>query len=130
MKRILIDTNVYVAFKKGDPRTIEVLSQAEYIGVSTVVLGELFAGFRCGSREALNRRELDAFLDSPRVELIPVDEETAEFYATIFSILRAKGKPVPSNDLWIAASAFRHALALVTLDQHFEHIEGLFLEKL
>jgi tRNA(fMet)-specific endonuclease VapC len=127
MKNILIDTNFYVAFKRSHQTAVEVLRQAEYIGMSIVVLGELLAGFRCGSREPENRRELDQFLDSPRVEVLTLDEETAEFYAEVFRALKFKGRPIPSNDLWIAASSLRHGLALSTFDEHFRHIDGLLL---
>ncbi len=91
------------------------------------MLGELLAGFHCGSREKENRRELDQFLDSPRVEVLGIDEETAEFYAGVFRVLRDRGRPIPSNDLWIAAGALRHGLALATLDSHFREIDGLLL---
>ena len=74
-----------------------------------------------------NRNELDQFLDSPRVYTIAIDDETAEFYAQIFSELRLKGRPIPSNDLWIAASALQHGLALASYDEHFSHISGLLL---
>ena len=127
MKQILVDTNFYVAFKREQGSAVAQLRQAEYIGMSTVVLGELLAGFRCGRRESENRRELDQFLDSPRVEVLGIDEETSEFYAGVFRALRDKGRPIPSNDLWIAATSLRHGLALATLDEHFRHIDGLLL---
>ena len=127
MKRILIDTNFYVAFKRNERSAVDLLRQVEHIGMCTVVLGELLAGFRCGSREAENRRQLDQFLDSPRVDILNIDEETAEFYAGIFQVLKEKGRPIPSNDLWIAATTLRHGFALATLDDHFRHIDGLLL---
>ena len=127
MKTILIDTNFYVAFKRKQQSAVDLLRQVEYIGVSTIVLGELLAGFRCGSRAAENRRELDEFLDSPRVEILILDEETPDFYAEVFRALKQKGRPIPTNDLWIASVALRHGLALATLDEHFRHIDGLLL---
>lgn len=127
MKHILIDTNFYVAFKRDQPAAVAFLRQVEYIGISTVVLGELLAGFRCGSRELENRRELDLFLDSPRVEILGIDEETSDFYAEVFRALKGKGRPIPSNDLWIAATSLRHGLALATFDEHFRYIDGLLL---
>jgi tRNA(fMet)-specific endonuclease VapC len=127
MKDILIDTNCYVAFKRKQQPTVALVQKVEYIGMSTVVLGELLAGFRCGNREAENRRELDQFLDSPRVEILNLDEETADFYAEVFRALKEKGRPIPTNDLWIAAATLRHGLALATLDEHFRHIDGLLL---
>ena len=127
MKRIIIDTNFYVAFKKGDDAAVIALKKADYIAVNTVVLGELLAGFRCGAREEQNREELDLFFNSPRVDFLPVDDGTAEFYAQIFADLKQKGRPIPTNDLWLAASAMQHGLALATYDDHFTGISGLLL---
>ena len=127
MKRIIIDTNFYAAFKKSEAEAVDLLRKVEYIGVNTVILGELLAGFRCGSREKQNRVELDQFIDSARVELISLDDETSEFYAQIFAELRKKGRPIPSNDIWLAASALQHGLALATYDDHFREITGLLL---
>jgi tRNA(fMet)-specific endonuclease VapC len=107
MKRILIDTNAYAAFKRNDPLAREVIRSSEHIGINMVVLGELYSGFKGGSREARNRKELAQFLDSPRVDAILIDEETAEFYAKIYWDLKKKGKPIPSSDIWVAASAMR-----------------------
>jgi tRNA(fMet)-specific endonuclease VapC len=127
VKRIIVDTNFYTAFKRNDAEAANLVRHAEYIGINTVILGELFAGFRCGSREKQNRFELDQFLDSARVDTIVLDDETAEFYAQVFSELRQKGRPIPSNDLWLAASALQHGLALATYDDHFSSISGLLL---
>ena len=127
MKRIIIDTNFYAAFKRNETEAVSLLKQVEYIGVNSIILGELLAGFRCGNKEQKNRMELDQFLDSARVNLITVDDETAEFYAQIFSELRQKGRPIPSNDLWLAASALQHGLALATYDDHFSYISGILL---
>jgi tRNA(fMet)-specific endonuclease VapC len=127
MKRIIIDTNFYAAFKKSDTAAVELMRRAEFIGVNTVILGELLAGFRCGSREEQNRDELNQFLDSPRVDVLPIEDETAEFYAQVFHELKQKGRPIPSNDLWLAASALQHGLALATYDDHFSHVSGLLL---
>lgn len=129
MKKILIDTNAYAAFKKNDASSVAALRSMEFIGVSIIVLGELLSGFSGGSREAANRKELDDFLDSPRVSLLPPDEETAEFYARIYWDMKRKGRPIPANDLWIAATAMRHGLALLTFDEHFESIDGLLLHR-
>jgi tRNA(fMet)-specific endonuclease VapC len=127
MKRIIIDTNFYAAFKRNEAEAVSLVKRVEYIGVNTVILGELLAGFRCGNRERENRLELDQFLDSARVDTITLDDETAEFYAQIFSELRQKGRPIPSNDLWLAASALQHGLALATYDEHFSYISGLLM---
>ncbi len=127
MKRILIDTNAYAAFKKNDPRALQIIRTVEYIGINIVVLGELLGGFKGGSKESKNKKELEQFLDSPRVYIIQMDEETAEFYAKIYWDLKRKGKPIPSNDMWVAASTMRHGLSLFTYDEHFSDIGGLIL---
>lgn len=127
MKRIIIDTNFYVAFKKRDDVAVATLRKADYIAVNTVILGELLAGFRCGTREKQNREELDLFFDSPRVNFLSVDDETAEFFTQIFADLKQNGRPIPTNDLWIAASAMQHGLALATYGDHFKSIGGLLL---
>ena len=127
MKRILADTNAYAAFKKNAAAAVAAFRSVEYIGINIIVLGELFSGFKGGSKEAQNRRELEQFLASPRVDVVLPDEETAEFYAKIYWDLKKKGKPVPTNDIWVAASAMRHGLSLFTYDDHFNIISGLIL---
>ena len=127
MRRIIIDTNVYVAFKRNVPDVMKVLRGVEYIGINTVVLGELHSGFKGGQKEALNIKELEEFLDTPRVDVIPIDEMTAEFYAQVYWNLKKKGNPIPTNDMWIAASSLQHGLALFTLDTHFNLVDGVML---
>jgi tRNA(fMet)-specific endonuclease VapC len=128
MKRVLLDTNIYAAFKKNVAEVVETLRQVDYIGINTIVLGELYGGFKGGSKEKINLLELERFLDSPRVNVLPIDETTSQFYAQVFWNLQRKGSPIPTNDLWIAASAFQHSLALYTLDTHFNKVDGLILK--
>ena len=125
MRQILLDTNAYTAFKRGEQSAIEIIRLAETVGLSTIVLGELLSGFSAGRQEAKNRSELAAFLDSSRVLIIPVDDKTAEYYAHIYLSLRRKGKPIPTNDLWIAAAALQHGLTVFTHDSHFFEIDGV-----
>jgi len=125
MRPILLDTNAYAAFMLGETAVVEVVAHAERICLNSIVLGELLGGFAAGSREAKNRAELARFLDSPRVEVVPVTAQTADSYALVYSGLRRKGQPIPTNDLWIAASALEHGAALLTRDAHFAHIDGL-----
>ena len=127
MKRILLDTNAYAAFKRGEPHAIAVLRRAPEIGLCPIVLGELLAGFALGTRTARNRRELAEFMASPRVRQLPLDAETAEHYAALFASLRKKGRPMPTNDLWIAATALQHGLAIYSLDAHFREMDNLIV---
>jgi len=112
---------------KGNPEVISALRQIDVIGFSTISIAELFSGFKGGSHETKNRRELDLFLDSPRVVVHPIEEDTAEFYASILNNLRNAGTPVPTNDIWIAAVAFQHGYQLYSMDRHFTLISGLVL---
>ena len=83
------------------------------------------------SIEDLERaKELNQFLDSQRVYILEIDEETAEFYAKIYWDLKKKGNPIPTNDMWVAASAMRHGLSLFTYDEHFNNINGLILQNI
>ena len=125
MRPILIDTNAYTAFMLGDAAVVEVVAHAARLCMNSIVLGELLGGFAAGTRESRNRAELARFLNSPRVEVLPVTAETADSYALVYSSLRRKGQPIPTNDLWIAASALEHGAALLTRDTHFGQIDGL-----
>ena len=123
--KLLLDSNAYSHLKRGHPRVAELVRMAEEVLLSAVVIGELFYGFRKGSRTEQNIRELYAFLDSPYVTFVPVSLVTADRYARITTSLRAKGRPIPSNDIWIAAHAMETGADLISSDQHFEEIDGL-----
>ncbi|MBN2415257.1 type II toxin-antitoxin system VapC family toxin [bacterium] len=127
MRKILIDTNVYAAFKRGNKDVCDVFRHADYIGVDVCVLAELFSGFRLGDAEQKNIRELEVFLNNDRVHMLTHTLETAEYYSLIFSNLRKKGRPLPTNDIWIAAAAMQNGLALYTFDRHFHEIEGVMI---
>ena len=127
MKRLLIDTNIYSYALRGDDSVVEILKKAEQIGISAISIGELLSGFKGGGREQKNREELEKFLDSPRVIIYSVDEDTSEFYAEILYHLKQIGKPIPTNDIWIAAVAFQNGLKLFTKDEYFKAIAGLSL---
>lgn len=127
MNNILIDTNIYTSALKGDHETIVVLQRTREIGICSITIGELLSGFKAGNKEKKNREELAEFLDVPRVNVYGVDENTAEFYSEVLNNLRNKGKPIPTNDIWIAAVAFQYGLPLFTKDKHFEYVPGLVL---
>lgn len=125
MRPILVDTNAYTAFMRGDVAVVEVMTHAGQLFFNSTVLGELLAGFAAGTREAKNRAELAQFLGSPRVGVYSVTADTADSYALVYASLRRKGQPIPSNDLWIAASVLEHGAALLSLDAHFAQVDGL-----
>jgi tRNA(fMet)-specific endonuclease VapC len=125
MRAILLDTNAYTAFMLGAAEVVDVVAHADSLYLNSIVLGELLGGFAAGTREPKNRAELARFLVSPRVKVLPITVDTADSYALIYAGLRRKGHPIPTNDLWIAASAMEHGAALLTRDAHFSHIDGL-----
>jgi predicted nucleic acid-binding protein len=127
MRRISIDTNIYAAFMTGDKSVVEAFSNADFIGVDITVIAELLTGFLLGSRQKQNRAELQKFLENRRVSILYPDLETADFYAAVVKQLKAKGRPIPTNDIWIAANAMRQGLSLYSFDAHFREIEGLLL---
>ncbi len=124
---ILLDTNAYAAFKHGQADAVEIVQRAMNLALSSTVLGELLAGFAVGSREAKNRAELQQFLASERVHILSVDDGTAAYYATVYRNLRQKGRPIPTNDIWIAASALQHGYMLFSYDGHFQAVDGLLV---
>ena len=120
--RICLDTSGYSAFKRGHEGILAGVRGAAEIVLPAIVLGELLAGFRIGGRNRTNRRGLNAFLESPRVRVIPLDFDTAERYAEIVLYLRERGTPIPTNDIWIAATAMQWGLRILTTDAHFSRL--------
>jgi predicted nucleic acid-binding protein len=76
--------------------------------------------------EKMIRKE--AFLSSSRVKIIEIDEETSERYAAIVKYLRTRGTRLPTNDLWVAASAMQHGLKILTTDRHYVEIPQIIAE--
>lgn len=123
--KALLDTNAYSELKRGHPAVAEIVRESQTVLLSVVVVGELLYGFQRGSRYAQNFKELQAFLNSPRVEFVPATLVTADRFGRIATALRKRGTPLPSNDIWIAAQALETGADLISFDQHFSHIEGL-----
>ncbi len=125
MRAILLDTNAYTKYLRGDPRVLDALAKAGLVYMSVFVLGELFAGFRSGSKEKANRQILEAFLAKPVVQVLAATRETADYFGLIKSSLKKAGQPIPLNDVWIAAHALETGSVLVTFDSHFQIVPGL-----
>jgi len=127
MKKILLDTNAYSHFMAGDEAVFAYIVESETIYCSTIVIGELFAGFQGGKRTSENKKELLEFIDKPGVEIFDVTIETSEIFGEIKDQLKRAGKMVPINDIWIAAHAIESGSKLITYDKHFNSISGLRL---
>lgn len=115
-------------FLRGNEEVVRALQGADEITLTPVVLGELRAGFLMGKHRTRNESVLREFMASSRVNVRDIDEETAERYAAIFAYLREQGTPIPTNDIWIAASAMQHGLKLITTDKHYLKLPQIIVE--
>lgn len=123
MKSIFLDTSAYSAFKKNNADVIEAVKQADRLFVNSIVIGELLAGFDRGAFSRQNRAELREFLHQDVVIVSAVTEETAERYSLIYNYLKKRGKPITTNDMWIAASVLETGTYLITADKDFSNLE-------
>ena len=123
--RVLLDSNAYSMLMRGHEQVAELVRSSEEILLSAVVIGELMYGFRRGSRFERNIADLRSFLDSPYVSFVGVGQVTADRYSRIAASLRAKGRPIPTNDVWIAAHVMETGADLISADSHFEHVDGI-----
>ena len=124
---LLLDTNVLIDLLEGRSSAVEGFGRDPNLLTSVVVLGELYYGANKSSRPAENTARVDALL--PRIGVLSCDLDTARHYAAIKEHLRTKGKPIPDNDMWIAAVAKQYGLILVSQDKHFAQVDGLNWEE-
>jgi tRNA(fMet)-specific endonuclease VapC len=123
--RVLLDTNVIIAFFSGEKAVSQQFMDAE-VFVSSTVLGELFYGARKSVHAAANLARIEQFAAS--IQVLSCDAATAQIYGRTRDKLRSKGRPIPENDIWIAAVALQHGLPLATRDEHFNEVDGLRIE--
>lgn len=123
--RILLDSNAYSAFKRGNREVRNLMSVAEEVLFSAIVVGEQLFGYRWGTHYDQNLSELRSFLERPYVSFVPVGQVTADRYSRIAAALRAAGRPIPTNDIWIAAHAMETGADLVSADRHFQYVDGI-----
>lgn len=128
MIRVMLDTSAYSTFMRGHQELTHALQQADEIYLNSVIVGELLAGFMRGRHRKKNQLELQQFLGSPRVSIVGIDEETAERYAVILNALWRAGTPIPTNDIWIAASAMQHGCRLLSADAHYQKVSQIIVE--
>ena len=122
---LLIDTNRLSDVLARIPEVVETVEAASQVRVPPIVLGEIRYGFLRGRRAQKNEENLRWFLSQTGVGILPVGDATAHRYAAICLVLRQRGTPIPTNDIWIAASALEHGLAVYTRDAHFAEVPGL-----
>ncbi len=120
---MILDTNTVSALLSGDPALAQLLEPSERHHLPVIVIGE----YRYGLLRSRHRQTLQAFLETLIREslVLRVDEATTAHYAAVRNELREKGRPIPENDVWIAALALQHDQPLVSRDDHFDEITGL-----
>ena len=124
--KALVDTNVLIALFAGEPAIVESVQRQAAVFLCAPVLGELRYGALASARVESNLRRLDEFAKA--LVVLPCDARTAASYGEVKFHLRQKGRPIPENDVWIAAIARQHGLTLLTRDGHFREIQGLEVE--
>jgi len=121
----LLDTNVVIRLVAGDVALQHRFEESD-VFLSAVVLGELYYGAYKSQRLSDNLAQIGDLAASTAV--LDCDHSTARHYGAIRNELRVKGRPIPSNDIWLAALARQHDLVLVTSDSHFGLVDGLTRE--
>jgi len=119
---MILDTNALSAAADADPEVLAVLARAELMALPVIVLGEYRYGVAQSRYRTSHEKWLAGLLNDCMV--LDIQEPTTHYYAEILLELKRKGKPIPTNDLWIAALCRQHALPLLSRDRHFDLVEG------
>ena len=122
---MVLDTSAYSNLRRGDENVHRYLGAATQTLVPMIVLGELEAGFEVGSRTRANRMLLQEFLREPWVSVLPISRSVTYHYAHTFARLRSAGTPIPTNDIWIAATTIDAGAHLLTFDSDYGAISTL-----
>ena len=120
---MILDTTTLSAAAERDPSALEVVARAKYLAVPVIVLSEYRSGIAQSRHRASYENWLQEWISS--VTVLEIEDETTRSYAVIGLELKRKGKPIPTNDLWIAALCRQHSLPLLSRDRHFDFVPGL-----
>jgi tRNA(fMet)-specific endonuclease VapC len=120
---VLVDTNIVTELIRGDEELQSKAEEADGLLVPVVVVGELLFGAYKSTRVDSNLEEIYRFLD--RAQVLDVETAIADEYGKIKHELRVKGRPIPDNDIWIAALGRHHGLGIATRDTHFDQVDGI-----
>lgn len=123
--RVALDTNRLTDLFRGDQKLAELLEGCDEVWIPLIVLAEIKAGFYGGTHERRNEALLRRLLSRETVGVLLPGRETAEQYARLFVQLKRAGRPIPENDLWIAALVLENDLTLITRDEHFDKLPQL-----
>lgn len=121
--RFLLDTTAIIALQREDTDLKALLGTATDVFIPVVAAGELYFGAYHSQRVEENRQKVAAFIANRLI--LNIDTQTADVYGQLKQRLRAKGRPIPENDVWIAALAVQYNLTLLADDEHFAHVDNL-----
>lgn len=124
--KVLLDTNILIDIFGGNRNMTEKVNIYQKIYTSSIVLGELYTGINRVSNKSKQIKKLNEFLEW--CTILEINQETAKYFGQLVAQLYKKGTPIPTNDVWIAASAMKYDLILMSGDKHFKQIESLNLE--
>lgn len=125
MKPLVIDTNVLIELFEHNYTLPDMFRKYDRIHLPATVIGEYKAGITDSQQGRMNSRKLADYLKRETVDAVPITDATAEVYAKVFNALKAQGRPIPQNDMWIAASALEHGADILTYDEHFRAVPML-----
>ena len=125
MKSLVLDTNILIAAFEHGYKLPDSARAYDRVILPATVIGEYRAGITDSRQGRENAQKLETYMGRATVESVPMTNITAEYYAKVFQTLKAKGQPIPQNDMWIAASALEHGADIDTYDPHFRFIPML-----
>lgn len=120
---MILDTNALSAAAEEHSGVMVVLAGVHELALPVVVIGEYRYGIAQSRHRARYRRWLDSLINDCTV--LDINEQSTHHYAAISVELRRAGKPIPTNDLWIATLCRQHDLPLLSRDQHFDVVSGI-----
>ncbi len=123
----LVDTNAAIGYINGDEKIRVFFDKTEALfTTSVIVLGELYFGAENSQPRESNKAQIEGFI--AEITVLMCDPETAKHYGRIYQKLKTAGRPIPVNDIWIAATAIQHDLTLISRDHHFQAVDGLAVQ--
>lgn len=123
----LLDTNILIGLFSNDNIIVEKISASKEIFIPVIVIGELYFGATQSIKKEENKNRIKSLVENSNI--LNCTSMTGSIYGTIKAALKSKGNPIPENDIWIAAIAKEHNLALATRDKHFDFVAGISLAK-
>lgn len=126
-RRALADTSLFIGLEQH--RLAPAMVPTE-IGVSVVTVGELKLGVLAATSTDVRVRRLRTLSDALALAPLPIDDEVADSWAALRVELRTRGRRMPINDSWIAATAIAHGLPVATQDDDYDDVPGLVVVRL